>query len=83
MASNPFKQCPCCTHTWQTRDEFLGDENLRLIGYQPDFDSLEFGLFLFTHEVKSCGSSLAMREESQLFRLFPAAGVRITAAPAP
>lgn len=53
-----FKQCSCCESPWFTRDEFLQDENIELIGYQVNFSHLELGYFLFNH--LTCESTIAM-----------------------
>jgi len=57
---NPFKVCTNCEKVWQTRDEFLSDPDVELEGYQVNFVALEEGLFLFTHRVKECDSTLAL-----------------------
>lgn len=51
-----FAQCTMCQRAWETRAAFLGDPNLRIIGYQVAFTNLAEGLFLFNH---SCGTTLA------------------------
>lgn len=57
---NIFKQCPCCSFTWASRDEFLADPNLDLNGYQVNFQNLEGGMFLFTHNTESCQSTMTI-----------------------
>ena len=47
--NDAFKICPSCSQTWKSRDEFLADSSLELIGYQVHFKALEEGLFLFNH----------------------------------
>ena len=54
-----FKTCPLCSKIWPTREEFLSDDDLDLIGYQVDFEELTLGLFLFNHSV--CKTTLAIR----------------------
>jgi hypothetical protein len=54
----PFKTCPCCPQTWPTREAFLADPRLELIGYQVNFEKLELGLLLFNHA--ACRSTLAV-----------------------
>lgn len=54
---NNFKTCPCCGEGWKTRDDFLNDCSLDLIGYQVNFESLHLGLLLFNHV---CGTTLAL-----------------------
>jgi hypothetical protein len=55
------KQCTCCGHVWRTRDAFLGDPQLELVGYQAEFDDLLLGLLLFNH--LACGSTIAVPAE--------------------
>ena len=53
-----FKKCTCCESPWFTRDEFLKDENIKLVGYQANFCQLELGYFLFNH--LTCESTIAI-----------------------
>ena len=53
----PFKICPSCHHEWETREQFLEDSSLQIVGYQVNFSKLEQGFFLFNHR---CGTSLAI-----------------------
>ena len=52
-----FKECPNCGHKWKTRNDFLADKNVILIGYQAHFNELETGLFQFNH---SCGTTFSV-----------------------
>ncbi len=54
---NGFKQCTCCKHAWRTKENFLADPGIHLIGYQVSFDELLLGLLLFNH---SCGTTIAI-----------------------
>ena len=56
----PFKVCTFCRKVWETRDDFLGDPELTLVGYQVNYGDLVAGLFLFHHSVPECGTSLAI-----------------------
>lgn len=56
-ANENFKQCKFCGHKWGDLNDFLGDREIDLVGYQVNFDVLSAGLFLFNH---SCGARLAM-----------------------
>ena len=58
-----FKDCPLCEFRWETRDSFLRDSDLSLVGYQVHFEELTAGLFLFNH---SCNGTLAI--EAGAFR---------------
>lgn len=53
-----FKKCPNCGFTWATRDLFLSDTQLDLIGYQTNFKDLTAGLFYFNH---ACKGTLAIQ----------------------
>jgi len=52
------KQCTCCGQLWRTRDAFLGDSQLEVVGYQVDFSDLLLGFFLFNH--LACESTIAV-----------------------
>ena len=45
----PFKRCTCCQAVWRTRDDFLSDSAVGLIGYQAHFEELKAGLLLPNH----------------------------------
>jgi hypothetical protein len=47
----PFKTCPICNQEWLTRDDFLSDPKIKLLGYQVNFDELTLGAVLFNHEI--------------------------------
>jgi len=52
-----FKKCSKCHWNWISRDIFLEDPNLKIIGYQTNFLNLELGAFLFNH---SCGTTMSI-----------------------
>lgn len=52
-----------CSMIWTSRDEFIMDKNLKLNGYQVDFENLTLGLFFFTHTIPGCHTTLALRVE--------------------
>ena len=54
-----FKICPTCGTEWNSREEFLSDPDIDLVGYQVHFDELTAGLFLFNHSCKTTMSILA------------------------
>ena len=56
--STSFKTCSKCGFVWPERVSFLSDPQLRIVGYQVDFDELMAGLFLFNH---SCGITFSVR----------------------
>jgi hypothetical protein len=55
-----FKQCNKCAFQWATRDEFLSDKTIEVVGYQVFFEDLELGLFLFNH---SCHTTIAIEAD--------------------
>jgi hypothetical protein len=57
--SYSFKTCPFCGQTWTSREEFLADGDILLIGYQVNFEDLVLGLLLFNHGV--CQTTLAVK----------------------
>jgi hypothetical protein len=60
--NNEFKSCPSCNQSWDSRENFLADSTLELVGYQVHFKSLEQGLFLFNH--LSCKTTISVKSES-------------------
>ncbi len=54
-----FKECSCKT-SWDSRNDFLSDPDINLIGYQVNFNELELGLFYFNHDRNGCYSTLAI-----------------------
>jgi hypothetical protein len=61
MKAIPFKACSNCDMVWPTMEDFLGDSNLKLAGYQVHFDDLEGGLILFSHNREDCYTTLAIQ----------------------
>ena len=55
-----FKECPCCGKPWLTREMFLSDPAIEIVGYQVTFNELELGYFLFNHLVDDCGTTMAV-----------------------
>jgi len=47
-----FKTCTICNTVWQTRDDFLDDPDIFIVGYQVHFNTLTEWLFLFNHSCK-------------------------------
>jgi len=52
-----FKKCPNCGFEWPSRQDFLDDPTLEIIGYQIQLEELTAGIFLFNH---SCHGTLAI-----------------------
>ena len=65
MEKTIFKECLVCNSQWHTRDQFLADEDVVLIGYQANFVVLEKGLFLFNHSCRGT-MSVAVNEFADL-----------------
>jgi len=57
--NNEFKSCSSCDQSWDSREDFLADSSLELVGYQVHFKDLEQGLFLFNH--LSCKSTISVK----------------------
>ena len=55
-----FRECDC-GRSWKTRDEFLKDRYVKILGYQPDFVNHKYNHFLFVHRTKGCGQFFAVR----------------------
>jgi hypothetical protein len=66
-ADSPFKRCSVCRHVWETRELFLNDAGLELIGYQVSFAKLTSGLFLFNHVCKGATLAIPAREFRDLY----------------
>lgn len=55
-----FKICTNCSFHWDSLLDFIRDKNLELNGYQASFNDAHEGLFLVTHNVAGCGTTLAI-----------------------
>jgi hypothetical protein len=51
-----FKKCNVCKSSWESRENFLSDPDVEIIGYQANFSEPNEGLFLFNH---ICGTTLS------------------------
>jgi len=45
-----FKICNKCQKQWKTRNDFLYDISLTIVGYDSNFDNINLGFFLFKHQ---------------------------------
>lgn len=54
-----FRTCTC-GKTWSSRDEFLSDPKIKIIGYQVNFEHLKEGFFLFNHMEKDCLTTMGL-----------------------
>lgn len=55
-----FKKCSGCGHNWNTRDEFISDHEIQLIGYQVNFEELDTGYFMFNHMDPKCLTTISI-----------------------
>lgn len=62
----PFKKCTYCDFEWESRDSFLSDPDIVLIGYQTRFRNLTDGLFYFNHSCKGT-SAISVDEFTDLY----------------
>ncbi|MCA1809663.1 MAG: hypothetical protein ABR497_04690 [Kiritimatiellia bacterium] len=60
----PFKICPACGCLWRTCADLLSDVQVRLSGYQTNFDQPGHGFFIFTHMRKGCLTTFAVAAEA-------------------
>jgi len=60
------KACPSCSTEWRTRNEFIDDQLLKIIGYAADFRKLENSLFYFTHKKDGCSTTMGIQAMSFL-----------------
>lgn len=61
-----FKACKICGTVWHSRDDFLNDPNISIVGYQAHFDVLSEGFFLFNHHCRGT-LSVRVKELSDLY----------------
>jgi hypothetical protein len=54
-----FKKC-ICGHAWASSEAFMSDPDIKLLGYQVDFEVLKEGFFLFNHLVSGCQTTLSI-----------------------
>jgi len=52
-----FKTCNICGTGWSSRDDFLNDPDIELVGYQVHFERLMMGIIHFNH---SCEGTLTL-----------------------
>lgn len=57
-----FKLCNKCKTQWKTRDDFLNDPNIVLIGLMANKDDYKKRAYLFTHRLPgdSCNTSIGL-----------------------
>lgn len=57
----PFKICTTCGRRWENIGDMVRDPTLYVNGYQASFEDSREGLFLLTHNVAGCGTTLALK----------------------
>ncbi len=55
-----YRTCTVCGREWDSREQFLSDPQVKLIGYQVSFRDLSEGFFLFNHEATGCNTTMAI-----------------------
>lgn len=67
----PFKICPKCDCVWHTRDDFLQDAALFLLGFQSGYGKADRGFYLFNHLIeKDKGSTTIALAVEHLISLY-------------
>ncbi len=56
-----FMVCSNCGFSWGSREDFLADKDVIIIGYQVNFEELKAGFFLFNH---ICGTTFTLDVQS-------------------
>ena len=56
-----FKICSKCGTRWDSRESFMEDPAISLVGYQVNFIELQLGLILFNHQ---CKTTIAIEAEA-------------------
>lgn len=56
-----FKVCPMCKTEWESMEAFFADPTLSFNGYQANFGLLDEGIFFFTHDTETCGSTMGIK----------------------
>lgn len=59
---SPFMTCSTCGKQWQSRDQFVDDPNIKIIGFQVNLEAPDNSLYLFNHNQPedSCGSTISI-----------------------
>ena len=52
-----FTHCNVCNYTWYSRQDFIVDRDIEIIGYQVNFKKLEAGFLYFNHR---CGNTIVL-----------------------
>ena len=71
-----FKTCTLCAHRWETVADLIRDNNLVVNGYQPSFSNSREGLFLLTHVVEGCGTTIGLHA-GYLLNLYARSGHQV------
>ncbi len=55
-----YRRCTTCGQEWKTRQDWLVDPCVVLVGYQASFVEFSAGLFLFNHMVAGCNTTMGI-----------------------
>jgi hypothetical protein len=60
--SEMFKLCNKCKTQWKSRDDFLNDSNIGMIGLMANNDNYKRGAYLFNHRLPndSCNTTIGL-----------------------
>lgn len=56
-----FKKCSGCDRHWASRDDFITDPEIKLIGYQINLGDLDRVFFMFNHLNPKCLTTLSLQ----------------------
>ncbi len=61
-SSEMFKLCSRCKTEWNSRDDFLNDPNIVMIGFMANNDNYKRGAYLFNHKLPddSCNTTIGL-----------------------
>ena len=61
-SSEMFKLCNKCKTEWKSREDFLNDPNIVMIGFMANNDNYKRGAYLFNHILSndSCNSTIGL-----------------------
>ncbi|MFC1691997.1 hypothetical protein ACFL1R_00655 [Candidatus Latescibacterota bacterium] len=59
VLSKEFTHCPKCETVWNRRIDFLSDTSTAIVAYNPDFEYLNQGTFVFKHD--TCDSNIELQ----------------------
>jgi hypothetical protein len=74
-----FKRCALCGKEWSSREEFLHDTEIRLIGFQKISENVQTankvaGLLIYNHTKPICGTTLSIPAQQLWIRALSPVG---------